>query len=275
MSILIVGGSGHLGSRLVRLAHAAGQTVAATYTTRPSGSAGVRWLPVDLRISDQIAAAIDATRPSIVINASSGGSDWATTADGAARVATAARARGCRLVHVSSDAIFSGASVCYDEDCLPDPITPYGAAKAAAETAIRALDPSAAIARTSLIIGDGDSKHEKFVHALATKQRGGGLFTDDIRCPVYAGDLAAALLEIAVSDHAGIVHLAGVDAVSRHELGMLIARRDGYDPSTLPRSRRAQTGTAGALDVRLDGTRTQEQLNTRLRGAREFLRPER
>jgi dTDP-4-dehydrorhamnose reductase len=41
MSILIVGGSGFLGDRLIQLAHAAGQSVAATYASRP-GSAGVR-----------------------------------------------------------------------------------------------------------------------------------------------------------------------------------------------------------------------------------------
>lgn len=272
MSVLIVGGSGHLGSRLVRLACAAGETVTATYATRPGGD-GVRWLPVDVRVPDQIAVAIDATRPHVVVNASSGGADWATTAEGAARVAIAARKRGCRLVHVSSDAVFSGTDVHYDEDCLPDPITPYGAAKAAAETAIRALDPSAVIARTSLIIGDGDSKHEELVHALAAKRRQGVLFTDDVRCPVYAGDLAAALLEVAACDHAGVVHLAGTDALSRHELGILIARRDGYDPNALPHGRRTQTDAPAALDVRLDSTRTQEHLNTRLRGAREFLQP--
>ncbi|MEU4835876.1 hypothetical protein [Streptosporangium sp. NPDC023615] len=50
MSILIVGGSGHLGRRLVRLARAGGQTVTATYATRrPPDGDGVRWLPVDLR----------------------------------------------------------------------------------------------------------------------------------------------------------------------------------------------------------------------------------
>jgi dTDP-4-dehydrorhamnose reductase len=226
---------------------------------------------VDLRVPDQITAVMDATRPSIVINAASRVDDWATTADGAARVAVAARKHGCRLVHVSSDAVFSGKDVHYDEDCLPDPITPYGAAKAAAETAIRALDPSAVIVRTSLIIGDGDSKHEKFVHALATKQREGVLFTDDIRCPVDAGDLAAALLEAAARDHAGIMHLAGADALSRHELGVLIARPDGCDPSALPHGHRGQVGAPGPLDVRLDSTRTQKQLSIRLRGAREFL----
>jgi dTDP-4-dehydrorhamnose reductase len=49
--------------------------------------------------------------------------------------------------------VFSGARVHYAESCLPDPITPYGAAKAA-ETGILAVHPEAVVARTSLIIGD-------------------------------------------------------------------------------------------------------------------------
>jgi dTDP-4-dehydrorhamnose reductase len=47
-------------------------------------------------------------RPDAVINAAYRQSDWATTADGAAHVALAAAAAGARLVHVSSDAVFSG-----------------------------------------------------------------------------------------------------------------------------------------------------------------------
>lgn len=74
------------------------------------------------------------------------------------RLAQAAAQRGIRLVHVSSDALFSGRRHDqYDEACLPDPVTPYGAAKAAAETAVRLLDAGAVVARTSLIIGDGRS----------------------------------------------------------------------------------------------------------------------
>lgn len=270
MSILIVGGNGHLGRRVVRQAVAAGRTVTSTYTSRP-GDADVRWLPVDLRAPDQIAAAFTAARPTAVINVAVRPADWATTADGAARLAAVVGDHGCRLVHVSSDAVFSGNNVHYDEDALPDPVTPYGAAKAAAETAIRALNPSVVIARTSLIIGDGDSKHETLVRELASGQRDGQLFVDDIRCPVHADDLAAALLEIAAGDLAGTVHLPGTDAISRHELGVLLARRDGLDPSLLRPGRRADSARPEALDIRLDGTRTQKELTTRLRGAHEFL----
>ena len=50
-----------------------------------------------------------------------------------------AAAAGARLVHVSSDAVFSGTAPSYDETYPPDPVTPYGAAKAAAETAVKGI----------------------------------------------------------------------------------------------------------------------------------------
>ncbi|GAA2001347.1 sugar nucleotide-binding protein [Nocardiopsis rhodophaea] len=213
-----------------------------------------------------------AVRPVVVINAAYQQSDWASTAHGAAHVALAAAAVGARLVHVSSDAVFSGAAVRYDETAAPDPTTPYGAAKAAAETAIQAVSPAAVIARTSLVIGDGGSHHERRVHALVTGEITGVLFTDEVRCPVHVSDLAAALLEFASTRHVGIRHVAGVDAVSRHELGTLIARRDGLDPDALPAGRQADAVLPRPLDVRLDCTRTQRRLSTTLRGARQFLR---
>ncbi|MFF1659870.1 SDR family oxidoreductase [Streptomyces sp. NPDC058255] len=271
MKVLIIGGSGFLGTELVRQATAAGWETAATYCSRPSGIPGASWYQLDLRAPGHIDGVLAAAAPGAVINATSGHSDWAVTADGSVRVAMAAAKRGCRLVHVSSDAVFSGSRMHYDETCLPDPLTPYGAAKATAETAVRLLAPDAAVARTSLIIGNGGSVHERRVHALAAGTHDGVLFTDDIRCPVHVEDLASALRELAVSDQAGMFHLAGADALSRHELGVLIARRDGLDATRLPAGRRADTLMPGALDVRLDSSATQGRVRTRLRGAREFL----
>ncbi|MFF9482826.1 sugar nucleotide-binding protein [Streptomyces sp. NPDC014733] len=100
-----------------------------------------------------------------------GAPDRATTADGATHLARAAMRYGARLVRVSGDAALSGAGVHYDEAALPDPVTPYGAAKAAAETAIRLFAPAAVIARTSLLLGDGDPVRESFVHAPAVGRR--------------------------------------------------------------------------------------------------------
>ncbi|MEV5433151.1 sugar nucleotide-binding protein [Streptomyces sp. NPDC052701] len=272
MSVLIIGGSGFLGAELVRQAVSAGRRPAATFHSRPGSGDGATWHHLDLRDPARLEEVLDTVAPAAVINATSGGADWEVTAEGGIRLAQAAAERGIRLVHVSSDAVFSGTGRgWYDESRLPDPLTPYGAAKAAAETAVRLLCPHAAVARTSLIIGNGRSEHEQLVHALAAGTRQGALFIDDIRCPVHVEDLAAALWEITGSATAGVFHLAGPDALSRYELGELIARRDGLDPAQLPSARRSDTGLPGGLDVRLDSRATQQKLHTRLRGAREFL----
>lgn len=269
----MIGGSGFLGLRITRQAQLAGHSVMATFHASDPPAADADWRKLDIRRRDDVTALVRHARPAAVINAAYRQSDWETTADGGMHVALAAAATGARLVHVSSDAVFSGAAPSYDETRQPDPVTPYGAAKAAAETAVKGITPAAVIARTSLIIGDGDSPHERLVHALASRAATGALFTDEMRCPVHVTDLAAGLLELAASPHAGVCHVAGTDALSRYELGLLIAVRDGLDPAALPAGRRAVTDLPGPIDVRLDSTKTQARLTTRLRGAREFLAP--
>jgi RmlD substrate binding domain len=134
-----------------------------------------------------------ATATDVIINAVFRQSDWATTADGATHVALAAASSDARLVHVSSDAVFSGTRPSYDETDVPDLTTP-----------------------------------------LVGGFRTGALFTDDVRCPVHVADLASALLELAASPHSGVHHVDGADAISRYELGALIALRDGFDPPPSP-----------------------------------------
>jgi dTDP-4-dehydrorhamnose reductase len=232
MRILVIGGSGFLGLRLIRQARLAGHGVVATrHSSRPP-STDAEWRQTDIRNRDEVVSLAADTRADVIINAAYRQSDWETTADGGLHVALAAAAAGARLVHVSSDAVFSGAAPRYDESSQPDPVSPYGAAKAAAETAVKGIVRHAVIARTSLIIGDGDSEHERLVHALASGAPG-VLYTDQVRCPVHVADLARALLDLA-----------------------------GPTPAT---------GLPAALAVRLDCGRTQARLRTRLRGAREFL----
>ncbi|WP_435245130.1 SDR family oxidoreductase [Streptomyces tendae] len=270
MTTLIIGGSGFLGTELTRQAAAAGHSTAATFATAPGDPSQAKWHPLDLRQTGHLEQVLADVQPDLVVNVASSKASWTVTAQAPIRIALAAAQRGFRLVHVSSDAVFSGERVHYTESDLPDPTSPYGAMKAAAETGVLAVAPQALVARTSLIIGRGQSVHERAVHELAAGTREGALFTDDIRCPVFVEDLAAALLELAATEETGVRHLAGADAVSRHELGTLIAGRDGLDASRLRTGLRADTALPGALDVRLDSRATQQELRTQLRGVREF-----
>jgi dTDP-4-dehydrorhamnose reductase len=266
--LLVTGASGHLGRRTAERAAAAGWQVTGTYLTAPGPAADV---PLDIRDPTAVAVLVHRIRPDVVIHTAAGRDDWRVMADGAAHVALAAEAAGARLVHVSTEAVFSGRDVHYDETALPDPIYRYGAAKAAAETAVRAIAPTAAVVRTSLIIGYARGGHETLTHALIAGTARGALFTDQIRKPIHVDDLADALLELAAGDYAGVLNVAGHDPISRYDLGVLVARRDGLDPARIPTATAAALTTPPPIDIRLTTAKAEALLRTHLRGAREFL----
>jgi dTDP-4-dehydrorhamnose reductase len=258
MRVLVTGGrTGYLGRHVV---HAAAQ-----HDVVAVGSADC-----DIRDRAAVDAVLETCRPDAVVHTAYVQSDRAVTATGAAHVARAAARVGARVVLVSSDVVFGGRPVPYDESVRPDPVSAYGEAKVEAEAAALGAGPDVVVARTSLILGDGESKHERLFRALAAG-RDGALFEDERRCPVHVGDLAAALVELAANDVRGVLHVAGADATSRLELGRLVARRDGLDQGSLRAGRRADLPDPGPVDVRLDSTLASTLLGTRLRGAREFL----
>ncbi|GAA2659152.1 SDR family oxidoreductase [Paractinoplanes durhamensis] len=268
MKILVVGAGGYLGRRVIRRAVADGHDVVGTATTAASGHR-----ILDVRSRSAVRELLAEVRPDAVLNLAARMDSWAVTADGAAHVAAAAD--GARLVHVSSDVVHGGRTDPYTENDPPNPLGLYGSAKAAAETAVAAVAPAAAIVRTSLIIGSDDSQHIRLVHDLIAGKRGGILFEDEIRCPVHVHDLASALVELAGNDYPGVLNVAGPEAISRAELGRLVARRDGLDPATVPTGLTAEANLGPrASDVKLDISRAYAILTaTRLRPASESVRP--
>jgi dTDP-4-dehydrorhamnose reductase len=266
--MLITGASGHLGRVTAERAAAAGWDVVGTYLSNAGeAAAGER---LDIRDAGAVEALLRRVRPAVVVHSAAGRDDWRVIADGAAHVAVAARAAGARLVHLSSEALFSGREVTYDEDAVPDPIYRYGAAKAAAETGVRAIDPAAAVVRTSLIVGHGRGAHEVLTHDLIAGRAKGLLFTDQVRKPIHVDDLADSVLELAVDGYAGVLNVAGADVISRYDLGVLVALRDGLDPGLIPNGP-IPAGLTVPVDVRLATGKAAGMLKTRLRGCHEFL----
>ncbi|MEU3454425.1 sugar nucleotide-binding protein [Micromonospora sp. NPDC006766] len=268
MTLLVVGGSGFLGGEVCRQAVAAGRRVVGTYHSAAVAVPGVAARRLDVTDRAAVRALLTRVRPDAVVATPYRYDDWAVTADGAAHVAYAAAEVGARLVHLSSDALHAGRPAPYLDDEAPTPVYPYGAAKAAAETAVRAIDPGAVLVRTSLIVGEGSKQIQLCRDALAGRA---SLFTDEVRCPIDVSDLAAAVLELVPSDCAGPLNVAGPEAVSRAELGLLVARRLGVDPVGLKTTTAVAAGVCRPDEVRLDSSRAAGLLRTRLRGVTELL----
>ncbi|MFC4335558.1 SDR family oxidoreductase [Salininema proteolyticum] len=250
-TILVFGAGGHLGSALTRRAAALGWK--AVSASRNHGE-----VRVDITDRSAVADTVARVRPDAVVNAAYVQSSWKVTADGAAHVALACLGTDTRFVQISSDAVFSGREPSYAEEAEPDPVTPYGAAKAAAETAAR-LVPRSTVVRTSWIVGyDTESPYRRLVDdALAGRK---ALFTDDFRCPIHVDDLSEGVLSAVDREVEGTLHLGGPDALSRHELGRRLAVRFGKDPDALPTGLKAEAIPGSPLDVRLDSRRTTDLL---------------
>jgi dTDP-4-dehydrorhamnose reductase len=278
--IFITGGSGYLGGAILRIAGGSGMQVGASYYHNPPAAPGSTfWTQLDLQRAASIDAALAAFAPDVVIHTAFRQYDpdlFAVTATGAGLVASCCAARNIRLVHLSSDIIFDGeAQRPYTEEDTPNPITDYGRAKAAAEALVAAAHPGAAIVRTSLIYGiEPHDMHTRFVLDLASGRGDATLFTDEIRCPVFVDDLASALLELAALDYVGILNIAGPEALSRYQFGVLIARRWQHDPAMLKSGSSLDSGLRRPRNCVLASTRARQLLKTQLRSVSAILSKE-
>jgi len=268
----VTGASGYLGQALVRRAVAGGWDVTGTRLTRPAPGAGTL---LDVRDAEAVDALVAAASPDAVIHTAyrqHGPEAAAITVDGAAHVAAGAARAGARLVHLSTDVVFGGRGdrARREEDPV-DPVTDYGRAKARAEAVVAAACPGALVVRTSLLYAGPPgpaSPHEELALAAARGERAATFFSDELRCPVQVGDLAGALLELAQTDVAGVLHVAGADVVDRHAFAVLVARAWGVPAGALV------AGPAPPDRPRacaLDSGRARALLATRLRGVHEVL----
>jgi dTDP-4-dehydrorhamnose reductase len=84
------------------------------------------------------------------------------------------------------------------------------------------------------------------------------LFEDEIRMPILVDDLAAMVWELAAlsaSQRRGVWHLVGPEALSRVQLGELVARYLGLDSSGLQVGSSASSPSPRPRDLRLSSVR--------------------
>lgn len=269
-TVLVTGGGGYLGSRLIEAA-APGMRV---HGTRRRGGDD-RLLAVELSDAAAVDALWDRVEPDLVIHTAYSMTEGERDIVAATRsVARACLRTGAELIHLSTDLVLDGEHAPYDDDAEPSPIHPYGRWKAEAERIVREAVPAAAILRPSLITSfhPPDPRTAWVLEGLS----GAGpltLYTDEIRCPIAVDDLVALIWEIATlsaPDRAGVWNLVGPKAMSRFTLGTLIAAVAGRSPASIVPARSADPAEPRPRDLRLTTARADRSLAHRPRPISEM-----
>jgi len=170
---------------------------------------------------------------------------YAVNATGPEHLARACARVGARLIHVSTDYVFTGEPVTGDPaEGGPRPYEPsdetdargvYALSKLAGERAVLAALPDASdgiVVRTAWLYTGGTGKD--FVAVMRRLAAGDGpvnVVDDQIGSPTYVADLAVALLQVADDRVPGpILHAANEGAVSRFGQARAVFEECGADP---------------------------------------------
>ncbi len=181
--------------------------------------------------------------------------------ESAAAILENARRRGARLVHLSSDLVFSGTlGRPHREDDPVDPVTVYGTTMTEAEALLAAEAPETAVVRISLPMGRSFNGHAGAIDWIGSRFRNGRpatLYFDEVRSCTYTDDLNRVFERFLLGEEGGTYHLGGPRPVTLFEIGQVVNRAGGYDPHLLKGCPRHQAGPVPprAGDVTLDSAK--------------------
>ena len=183
---------------------------------------------IDLENPRDIAGALAATRPDVIVNAaaytavdlaeSEPERAMAINGRGAGAVALAAHELGLPIIQISTDYIFDGDKPYpYVETDAAAPIGAYGRSKLAGEEAIAAANADHIILRTAWVYAAQGKNFPLTMLRLAATRSEVAVVADQHGCPSYAPDIADVILAIAKrlraepdrADLRGIFHIVG------------------------------------------------------------------
>ena len=282
--LFITGAGGFLGWNLCRQLAGSWEVVGAVRST-PVDLDSVRSVALDLTDPARLRQVFREVRPEAVIHAAAASkpdhcqlhpSESARiNVDVPVLLAGLCADAGVPFVFTSSDLVFDGRNPPYREEDPVSPVSIYGEQKAKAEAEILNRHPSAAVCRMALMFGDGGPGGSSFLQPMVRAMRGGKalkLFVDEVRTPLGGRD-AAIGLALALGRSSGLLHLGGVERISRYDLGRLIADVFGIGEAVLIPTRQDEVSTPAPRppDVSLDSSKARG-LGFRPKPLREALR---
>lgn len=227
MRILVTGAAGQLGYEVCRVLAAQG----AEYRGMPSQA-------LDVTDPNAVIKVLAAYQPDGVINCAAytkvdQAEDepekcWAVNVDGVQNLAVNCKKIGAKLLHLSTDYVFSGEGTgFYTPEDGVSPQSVYGKSKLAGELVVQCLLREFFIVRTSWAFGRSSANFVRTMLKLSEYKTELNVVCDQVGSPTYTVDLAKLLCAMITTDKYGVYHAANEGVCSRTEFAKEIFRQTG------------------------------------------------
>lgn len=237
MRILMTGARGQIGSQIRKMLPDDWELIATDSKT------------LDITNADSVENMLSVFQPDVVMNTAgytnvdAAENDlekaFAINAQGVLNLARSANQHGVKMLHLSTDYVFDGTKYTpYTESNYPNPLNIYGKSKLAGEVAALSANPATLIVRTSGVFSAVGNNFLTTVLNNAKQGKAFGVVDEQICCPTYAADLAAALITL-VRDYPqmrGLYHFTGGTALSWYDFARKIVTAAGFDTALVEKT---------------------------------------
>ena len=256
MKVFVTGVCGQLGHDVMKeLAgrghEAIGSDIAPSYhgLAKDALVARLPYLPLDITDREAVARTLGEVRPDAVIHCAA----WtavdaaeeeenipraqAVNAEGPRHIAEACRALDCKLLHISTDYVFSGQGTePWQPDCRDRaPLSVYGRTKLEGELAIARLMEKFFIVRIAWVFGLNGGNFVRTMLRLGQDHDALRVVDDQIGTPTYTPDLARLLVDMIGTDKYGYYHATNEGGyISWADFAEEIFRQAGMSTRVIP-----------------------------------------
>ena len=284
MNILVIGGSGIIGSKIVKKFMENKNNVNYTYNEKKL-NIGIGH-SLDIRKKEDTVELISKINPDIVIHAAAlTNVDLCETEKelansinitGTENVVTGCKKNNCKIIYISTSFVFNGEKdkyFEYDDTC---PSTYYGLTKSKGEEIIKKSDLPFLIIRTDQPYSWKEKwqRNNSVLRIIQILNEGQILneITDWFNVPTYVPDLVNALKKLIESNMSGIFHVCGSDFLNRYEWSLITAEIFGLNKELIkPINSSVLNLAAKRVNVNLSNDKLFKETGIKMMGVNEGL----
>jgi len=237
MKIIVIGGSGLLGHKLVDYFKKEDYKVYATYYSNLIEKPN--YFNLNITKKNECKKLLNKIKPDVIINCSAytdvDGCEknkkiaYSVNAIGTKNLAEYSEKISAKLIYISTDYVFDGKKGLYKEDDIVNPVNYYGTTKLDGESFVRDTCNDFIIARTSVIFGFKKNNFALWCINNLKNKKNINIVTDQFISPTLNTDLSEQLISLIKKNAKGLFHTTGGERISRYDFTTKLSEVFNYD----------------------------------------------